>query len=284
MKFEHTEVFNFEGAFRGMRNPLESWSKSDSKRLCDGVFIKYELGEYDLNLAQKLIKAGPEHAKFLRQIFVSVDITAPLYWWKEADTYKVGTTANSTSTMHKIASRPIALDCFETDDLKNPEKTNFITVIDACERLRLSYLRTGDKDIWKALIRILPESWLQTRTVTMSYANLRNMISQRMNHKLTEWHSFIDWARELPYAEELLFFNLRKESEKVLKLSYDEVIEEIEYLKVDLEGNIYSSSFAHEIDRRIAERVNEALDEVISTLKDMEKQNYIIVKGNEDDE
>ena len=216
MKFEHTEVFNFEGAIRGMRNPLESWKKSDSIILMEqdenNDFREVaKIGKNDLELMHKLIKAGSEHRKFLRQIFVAVDITAPLYWWKEADTYKVGTVSNSTSTMHKLASTPITKECFEMDDFKNFGINDYLMtvhwkyVIDTCERLRQKYNETKDKRYWKELIRLLPESWLQKRTVTMNYENLLNMYRQRKNHKLTEWSkSFCDWVKTLPYAEELI--------------------------------------------------------------------------------
>ena len=217
MKFEQTQVFNFEGALRGMRNPLNSWAKSDSNIYWRyGEQPYYHIGENDMNLAKRLIAGGTEHRKFLRQIMVSVDITAPLYWWKEFDTYKVGTTANSTSTMHKLASTPITLDCFETDDLSDmglelpmkgitpnlQEWTN--AVVDGCEALRQKYLETKDKRYWKELIRWLPNGWLQTRTITMNYENLRSMYHQREHHKLTEWHSFCDWVKTLPYAQEFI--------------------------------------------------------------------------------
>jgi hypothetical protein len=212
MKFELTEVWGFEHALRGMRNPLESWDKSDSifenSLQCFSV-----LGENDLSLMQRLIKAGPEHRKFMRQIFVSVDITAPLYWWKEFDTYKVGTVANSTSTMHKLASTPITLDCFETDNVEVLEELNYNVscwwseLITWLEKLRQKYNETKDKRYWKELIRLLPESWLQTRTVTMNFENILSMIHQRKGHKLTEWSKdFIEWAESLPYAKELLFY------------------------------------------------------------------------------
>ena len=212
MKFENTEVWGFKHAIRGMRNPLESWDKTDSifenSLQCFNV-----IGENDLSLMQKLIKAGPEHRKFMRQIFVSVDITAPLYWWKEFDTYKVGTVANSTSTMHKLASTPITLDCFETDDVEILEELNYEVscwwgeLIVWLEKLRQKYNETKDKRYWKELIRLLPESWLQTRTVTMNYENILSMIHQRKGHKLIEWSKdFIEWAESLPYAKELLFY------------------------------------------------------------------------------
>ena len=203
MKFDKTEVFGIESATRAMRNPLESWHKSDSYWGNNEYSLEsYVLGENDISRMQKLIKAGTEHRKFMRQIFVSVDITAPLYWWKEFDTYKVGTVTNSTSTMHKIASKPITMDCFE-----NGEMIYSFTIAEL-EMNRLKYLETKDKNEWKRLIVNLPESWLQTRTVTMNYENVRTMIHQRTNHKLTEWSKdFIEWSRTLPYSEELLFFN-----------------------------------------------------------------------------
>ena len=219
MKFENTEVWGFEHAIRGMRNPLESWNKSDSHYDIEEVMVdeevvlergKYIIGSNDLQLAQTLIRAGSEHRKFLRQIFVAVDITAPLYFFKELDTYKVGTVANSTSTMHKLASTPITIDCFEMGDF-TPFIDNFKiglswrTVVSYLEQLRQKYNETKDKRYWKELIRLLPESWLQKRTITMNYENILNMYQQRKNHKLTEWSkSFCDWVKTLPYAEELI--------------------------------------------------------------------------------
>ena len=238
MKFENTEVWGFDHAIRGMRNPMNSWDKSDSCYLtineivghpCDGGLQKeYVIGETDLKLMQKLIRAGSEHRKFLRQIFVSVDITAPLYWWKEFDTYKIGTVANSTSTMHKLANTPITLECFEIDDFnkdliieRNIEwecpqefKTNnlALTIIKKLEMLRQKYLETKDKRYWKELIRWLPESWLQKRTITMNYENILTMHRQRKSHKLNEWSgidnselpNFVSWVKTLPYANELI--------------------------------------------------------------------------------
>lgn len=266
MKFAETDVWGFEHALRGMRNPKNSWKQSDSRYLsfddpdaekCGGYWI----GPKDMKLAQTLIKAGPEHRKFLRQIFVSVDITAPLYWWKEFDTYKVGTVANSTSTMHKLMSKPITRESFEIDDYqeelsvqKNDQSSltdvgreeGFIAhwhmetfvdnLIEHLEDIRQDYLRWKDAatqpsgDIewvnhcedmayqqWKELVRWLPESWLQTRTVTMNYENLLAICSksQRRFHKLNEWSgrknpdvpNFIAWARTLPYAQEFLFID-----------------------------------------------------------------------------
>lgn len=216
MKFENVEVFNFIPAIRGMRNPLNSWDRIDSYIDNNGQII---IGPNDLGLMQRLINGGSEHRKFMRQIFVSADITAPLYFWSEFDTYKVGTVANSTSKMHKLATTPITLDCFETDDL-NEGLFDYNTLIIILENFRLKFNETKDKRYWKELIRWLPESWLQTRTVSMNYENIYSMIRQRKNHKLNEWSgkdnnnltNFIAFARSLPYAEELLFLGLEKDN------------------------------------------------------------------------
>lgn len=221
MKFENTRIFNFEGALRGMRNPMNSWDKSDSEfngdceqcdnDQCNKCYNGVIIGDNDMTLAKKLINAGSEHRKFLRQIMVSVDITAPLYYWKEFDTYKVGTTANSTSTMHKLSTTPITLDCFETDDFEGDlpigidlTDIGMLAKDNICylELIRKTYLETQDKRYWKELIRWLPESWLQTRTITISYENVYHIYSQRQNHKLTEWHQFCDWCETLPYFKE----------------------------------------------------------------------------------
>lgn len=220
MLFEDTSVYNIYNAILGARNPKNSWNKSDS--IFKGYNGKIEntvIGENDLKLLQSLIKAGSEHRKFMRQIGVSVIITAPLYWWKEFDTYKVGTVSNSTSTMHKLASTPITKECFEMDDFENLEG-NFLVqdngsddidgvwyeLIENLEWLRQKYNETKDKRYWKELIRLLPESWSQKRTVTMSYENIFKMVRERINHKLSEWSkSFIDWAKTLPYADDLIF-------------------------------------------------------------------------------
>lgn len=205
MKFENTEVWGFEHALRGMRNPLNSWDKGDSGYIDRRFNDQFYIGKNDLDLAQRLIKAGSEHRKFLRQIFVSVDITAPLYWWKEFDTYKVGTVSNSTSTMHKLASTTITKDCFEMDDYCGFFGLQWKNLIALLEQCRKEYNKTKDKRYWKELIRLLPESWLQKRTITMNYENVLNMYRQRKNHKLSEWSkSFCDWIKTLPYAEELL--------------------------------------------------------------------------------
>jgi hypothetical protein len=206
------------------------WLEKNHRLHIDEDYVEFAcIGPKDMRLAKALISGGSEHRKFLRQIMVTVDITAPLYWWKEFDTYKVGTTANSTSTMHKITSKPITLDCFEIDDYDDslhigmtstgdPYNVGIFTedFIDFLENLRLKYLETNDKAYWKELIRWLPEGWLQTRTVTMNYENLLSMVHQREHHKLTEWsgssdsfvhESFIKFARSLPYADDFIFVN-----------------------------------------------------------------------------
>ena len=286
MKFENTAVMNFKGAFRGLRNPLESWYKADSffgivdpaydQKLEDVAYcwVNQELGQTelqeeeepieefdsrwcaledkymdwlldnqifnsalnsfsfgepfeacyigpnDLGLAQRMIRAGSSDRKFMRQIMVCVDITGPLYWWKEFDTYKVGTVANSTSTMHKLASTPITQQCFEMDDYhdylmyeQHPSNPDMYVsefwgmLINDLEHLRLKYNETKDKKYWKELIRWLPEGWLQTRTFTCNYAVLRNIYFQRKNHRLTEWKQFCDWIESLPYSSELITYN-----------------------------------------------------------------------------
>ena len=221
MRFENTSVYNIYNAILGARNPMNSWDKSDS--VFNGFNGKIEntvIGKNDLELMQKLIKAGSEHRKFMRQIFVAVDITAPLYFFKELDTYKVGTVANSTSTMHKLADTPITIDCFEMGDF-TPLIDNFKidlswqTIMTYLEQLRQRYNETKDKRYWKELIRLLPESWLQKRTVTMNYENILNMYRQRKNHKLTEWSkSFCDWVKTLPYAEELICFEQEESNDR----------------------------------------------------------------------
>lgn len=209
IKFENTDVMNFEGALRGMRNPLNSWDKSDSGfyNQCDECYslMDYHIGPNDLNLARRLIKAGPDHRKFLRQIFVSVDITAPLYWWKEFDTYKVATVANSCSTMHKIHSKPIEIDDFSVEKLSTGDYLRFSEYVRFLEDTRLTYLETKDKREWYTLIQLLPSSYNQKRTVTLNYETLRNIYGSRRNHKLDEWSKgFMEWIDSLPYAEELI--------------------------------------------------------------------------------
>ena len=213
IKLEYTSVLNFEGAVRAMRNPMNSWEKSDSFIGC-GIHDHYPYcgesckeachfvaGENDLKLMKKLAKAGSDHRKFMRQIFVSVDITAPLYWWKEFDTYKVGTVANSTSTMHTIHKKEFELDDISTDHLSEWGKYVLDTVIDFLELCRIEFNETKDKTAWYDIISLLPSGYLQKRTVTMNYENLVKMYHARKNHKLDEWHEFCDWIKELPYSE-----------------------------------------------------------------------------------
>lgn len=199
---ERTSVMNLENAIRGARNPMNSWNRMDSYYDEDGNYV---LGENDLSLAQRLRKAGSDHRKYVRQIFVSVDITAPLYWWKEFDTYKVATVANSTSTMHKIHSKPFSIDDFSHDHM-TPDTLNFMqTVVDQLEKIRLTYMEEGKKkEDWYDMIQLLPSSYNQMRTVTMNYETLINIYFARRNHKLAEWHTFCDWIKTLPYAEEII--------------------------------------------------------------------------------
>lgn len=245
LKVDHLKADGFEEAIRGMRNPLNSWNKSDSyfgltsidiDELIDepnyeeGIIRSFEgkecygyisgecasiisIGENDMNLCQRLIKAGPEHAKFLRMINVSLDIIAPLYIWKELDTYKIGTVANSCSTMHKIAAKEFTLEDFSCEHLLDETLTFnivpiaiFRSLIDCLNENRRLYLETKDKKYWWQLIQLLPSSYNQKRTLTLNYAVVRNIISQRQNHKLDEWHQLIDAFKKLPYAKELLFY------------------------------------------------------------------------------
>ena len=210
IKLEKASVMNLENAMRGARNPLNSWEKSDSYYDENNNYI---LGENDLGLAKRLTKAGSDHRKFLRQIFVSVDITAPLYWWKEFDTYKVGTVANSTSTMHKIHSKPIEMLDFSFDlDTGNLELHEsgwsvhevFGGIVKDCEMIRKKYIETNDKRYWRALIQTLPESYNQMRTCTLNYENLINIYYARKQHKLIEWHVFCEWIEGLPYFKEIV--------------------------------------------------------------------------------
>lgn len=260
-------VNGFETAFRGMRNPLESWDQSDSWfgivkadswddailemrdlwmaadgynewedmnyqeaarwmiRAADKLewlsenstlyedfdcSVRAYIGPKDMSLAQRLIHAGADESKFLRQINVSVDITAPLYWWKEADTYKVGTTANSTSTMHKLTSKPIEYSDFSIDNFDEDWIDIFYNIISECEHMRKMYLQTKDRSYWRALIQLLPESYNQTRTWTANYAVLRNIYFARRNHKLDEWRDFCKWIESLPYAKELICLEEKK--------------------------------------------------------------------------
>ena len=201
LKTERTSVMNLENAIRGARNPMNSWAKSDSRFDEAGQFV---LGPADLALAERLCRAGSDHRKFIRQIFVSVDITAPLYWWKEFDTYKVGSVANSTSTMHKLHAKPIEASDFSIDRLTDESRAAFDSYLAWIEQVRQRYLETGERKWWDDLIQLLPSSYNQMRTVTMNYENLRNIYFARRNHKLPEWHTLCGWILTLPYAEALI--------------------------------------------------------------------------------
>ena len=220
IKIENIEVFNFGGAFRGLRNPMNSWNKTDS--YIDALTNKYIIGENDLKLAQRMISAGTDESKFMRQIFVSMDITAPLFWWKEADTYKVSTVANSCSTMHKITSSEITEENYSFDP--EPDKLltdlptdDYIRILDIKNRavadaewLRKKYNETKDKRYWRLLVQINPDGWLQKRTWTGNYQNLRNMYFARKNHKLIEWRQFCQIIEQLPYSKELICYKKDK--------------------------------------------------------------------------
>lgn len=201
IRLERTSVMNIENAVRGARNPMNSWHRMDSHYDENGNYI---LGPNDLDLAVRLRKAGSDHRKFLRQIFVSVDITAPLYWWKEYDTYKVSTVANSTSTMHKIHSKPFSMNDFSTDHLTADSLAFMETVVERLEQVRLKYMETKSKEDWYDLIQLLPSSYNQMRTCSFNYETLVNIYYARKNHKLAEWHEFCDWIETLPYGKELI--------------------------------------------------------------------------------
>ena len=215
IKIQNVETWGFKHAIHGLRNPLNSWDKSDSYiELCDVL-----IGDADLALMHKLYKAGAEHRKYLRQIFVSMDIVAPLYWWKEFDTYKVGTVANSCSTMHKIHAKEFTLDDFSHEHLTHYDGYDFELVdyeeypnsphevlefvIKALNHYRNLYLETKDKRHWWQMIQLLPSSYNQRRTVTMNYENAVNMIRQRENHKLDEWRDFVKELQQLPYIKQI---------------------------------------------------------------------------------
>lgn len=201
IKFERYDVMNLENAMRGARNPLNSWARSDSYYR-DGEYI---LGENDLSLAKRLRNAGTsDHRKFIRQIMVSVDITAPLYWWKEYDTYKVGTVANSTSTMHRIHSKKFEIDDFSHDHLTDNGIRILENLINELEKIRLQFIESKDKNLWYDIIELLPSSYNQMRTCTLNYETLVNIYRSRKNHKLTEWREFCEWIKTLPYAFEII--------------------------------------------------------------------------------
>ena len=223
IKVEAIEVFGIEGAMRGMRNPLNSWDKADTT-VSDDIL---EIGENDLNLATRLIKAGTEHRKFLRMIHVQMDIIAPLYWWKEADTYKVGTTTNSCSTMHKIAAKEFTFDDFShehlIDDQNDFENENgqvssykdflYYDVLDVLNTARRQYLETKDKKYWWQMIQLLPSSYNQRRTWDISMETLLSILHQRKNHKLDEWNEFREICLEqVPYLKEFYEASLKETS------------------------------------------------------------------------
>lgn len=201
IKIERTSVMNLENAIRGARNPLNSWNRMDSAYDDEGNYI---LGENDLSLGMRLAKAGNDHRKFLRQIFVSVDVTAPLYWWKEYDTYKVGTVANSCSTMHKIHSKEFSREDFSCDRMSDVALACLDSTIAVLEERRLKYLDTKERVYWDDIIQLLPSSYNQMRTCTLNYENLINIYYARRNHKLPEWHTYCDWIASLPYAAEFI--------------------------------------------------------------------------------
>lgn len=200
IKIENAEVYGFEAAIRGMRNPMNSWEKSDSYHKGDA----FVLGKNDLALMKSLVKAGSDHSKFMRMINVTMDITAPLYWWKEFDTYKVGTVRNSCSTMHKIHAKEFTLDDF------SHEKLNDFAIED-CLEVVIQFLNTArdmfidhdgkSKAAWWQMIQLLPSSYNQRATVQLNYAVLRNMYKSRKDHKLDEWHTFCEWVESLPYSD-----------------------------------------------------------------------------------
>ena len=238
---EKVQVFNFEGAMRGLRNPKDSWHLSDSnfnQKEClwpnkDEINTCHEcplyngwgedcipyIGPKDMKLAQTMIGAGTDESKFLRQIFITMDITAPLYWWKEFDTYKVGTVANSCSTMHKLEAYPITHEMFSWDNEDEMDDVFWETVdkiIYECECLRLKFKETGDKKYWRALIQLLPESWMQKRTVTLNYQVARAQRFARRFHKLTEWHTLCDVYENLPYGKEFICYEKPKKLDSIL--------------------------------------------------------------------
>ena len=203
LRIERDQIMNLENAIRSARNPMNSWDRMDSSYAEDGSYV---LGPNDLSLASRLAKAGSDHRKFMRMIFVSVDLTAPLYWWKEYDTYKVATVANSTSTMHKIHSKPFSIDDFSHDHMTPDTKAFMETIVAQLEQIRLRYLETKSKEDWYDMIQLLPSSYNQMRTCTFNYETLMNIYHARRNHKLAEWHTFCDWIETLPYANDLITF------------------------------------------------------------------------------
>lgn len=205
IKIENAEVLGWEHAIRGMRNPMNSWEKSDSKLLlgCKNIYSnpEFDLGDNDLDLMLRLSKAGTDHAKFRRMITVYVDLTAPLYWWKEFDTYKVGTVANSCSTMHKIHEKEFTLDDFSHEHLQPPMEEILKHTIHGLNDARNAFLSSNDKLMWWQIIQLLPTSYNQKRTVMLNYEVLTNIYKSRKDHKLDEWRELCKWIEGLPYSE-----------------------------------------------------------------------------------
>ena len=218
LKLENTGVFGWEATIRGMRNPMNSWNKSDSYWTANSkrpFTERFAIGENDLKLMKSLSKAGNDHAKFLRMINVTVDITAPLYWWKEYDTYKVGTVANSCSTMHKIHDRELALDDFSHEHLTPWNETVLENLIVELNANRDRYLQTKEKEDWLQMIQLLPSSYNQKRTVQLNYQVLKSMYFARKDHKLDEWHILCDWMLTLPYFKEVCVdTNIKEDDER----------------------------------------------------------------------
>lgn len=211
LKVENISVMNFENAIRGARNPMNSWARMDSYTDEKGNFI---LGENDRDLGRRLARAGSDHRKFLRQIFVSLDITAPLYWWKEFDTYKVATVANSTSTMHKIHVKPFTREDFSCDRLTDDALAALDALIAFLEAERLSFVETKDRAHWHNIIQLLPSSYDQMRTVTLNYETLINIYYARRHHKLAEWHILCDAIEAMPYAADLILVRDEEKTEE----------------------------------------------------------------------
>lgn len=211
LKVERISVMNMENAIRGARNPLNSWARMDSYYDEKGNFI---LGENDLSLATRLARAGSDHRKYLRQILVSMDITAPLYWWKEFDTYKVGTVANSTSTMHKIHAKPFSREDFSCESLTGRSVEVMDAMISCLEEERVKFVETKDKAHWINMIQLLPSSFNQLRTVTLNYEVLISIYYARRMHKLSEWHTLCEAIEGLPYADKLILVKEGKKNDE----------------------------------------------------------------------
>ena len=215
IKFEHFKSYNWMDAIRGARNSWESHKKSDSFEFIseNDNKIQVSMGENDLKLLKNLVKAGSDHAKFMRQILVSVDIEAPFYWWKQADQYKVGTVTNAESTMHTLSKKEITKELFSFDEdvLDNPYMSEVIAEhLGNLEYIRQLFLETKDKKYWRALIQLLPDGFMQKRTITMNYQVLRSMYHSRKHHKLSEWHEFCTWCETLPYSELITYTGKEK--------------------------------------------------------------------------